>query len=273
MKTLAILSYNRTGSTVVGQCLAQVHNKDYIGEITNISEILMRYDEDGKDVNVPYKPPLPDGTYVKTYDQIDGFVQRTRIYDDPKPFEIGSERYLEEVKKRSQLLRQNVENKHKSLFKIQTRTFTQYFNDTSLLDGYSFIFCARRDAREQILSNLVMKNTHVMHIGYENMTLDLPSFDVKYWHYRYYVQALQDTIRLFEHFRSCGQIQNVIHYEDWQNDVEQILPLLGFNKQPVDTYKKIKYKQGHKGNLVNNLEQVYEWFKEDEDILDYKYII
>ena len=36
MKTLAILSFNRTGSTVVGQCLAQAHNKDYIGEITSI---------------------------------------------------------------------------------------------------------------------------------------------------------------------------------------------------------------------------------------------
>ena len=33
MKTLAILSYNRTGSTVVGQCVAQAHGKDYIGEI------------------------------------------------------------------------------------------------------------------------------------------------------------------------------------------------------------------------------------------------
>lgn len=280
METISILSFNRTGSTVIGQALSQVldlkqprQGGKYCGEITNIAEWLMLEDEEGKEINVEYKLPLPEGTYVKTYDQIDGFVQRTRIYDDPKPFEIGSERYLEEVKKRSQLLKQNVENKHKSLFKIQTRTFVQYFNDTSLLDGYSFIFCARRDAREQILSNLVMKNTHVMHVGYENIILDLPSFNVKYWHYRYYVQALKDTIRLFEHFRSRGQIRNLIFYEDWQNDVEQILPLLGFNKQPVHTYKKIKYKQGHKSNLVNNLDEVYEWFKEDEDVLDYEYTI
>lgn len=280
METISILSFNRTGSTVIGQALSQVldlkqprQGGKYCGEITNIAEWLMLEDEEGKEINVEYKLPLPEGTYVKTYDQIDGFVQRTRIYDDPKPFEIGSERYLEEVKKRSQLLKQNVENKHKSLFKIQTRTFVQYFNDTSLLDGYSFIFCARRDAREQILSNLVMKNTHVMHVGYDNIILDLPSFNVKYWHYRYYVQALKDTIRLFEHFRSRGQIRNLIFYEDWQNDVEQILPLLGFNKQPVHTYKKIKYKQGHKSNLVNNLDEVYEWFKEDEDVLDYEYTI
>ena len=280
METISILSFNRTGSTVIGQALSQVldlkqprQGGKYCGEITNIAEWLMLEDEEGKEINVEYKLPLPEGTYVKTYDQIDGFVQRTRIYDDPKPFEIGSERYLEEVKKRSQLLKQNVENKHKSLFKIQTRTFVQYFNDTSLLDGYSFIFCARRDAREQILSNLVMKNTHVMHVGYNDIILDLPSFNVKYWHYRYYVQALKDTIRLFEHFRSRGQIRNLIFYEDWQNDVEQILPLLGFNKQPVHTYKKIKYKQGHKSNLVNNLDEVYEWFKEDEDVLDYEYTI
>ena len=280
METFAILSYNRTGSTVVGQALAQVldlkeprSGGKYCGEITNIAEWLMLEDKEGKQINVEYKPPLPKGTYVKTYDQIDGFVQRTRIYDDPKPFEIGSERYLAEVKKRSQLLRKNVENTHKSLFKIQTRTFVQYFNDTSLLDGYSFIFCARRDAREQILSNLVTKYTHVMHIGYDDITLDLPSFDLWYWHYRYFVQAFKDTIRLFEHFRSRGQIRNLIFYEDWQHDVEQILPLLGFDKQPVKTFKKIKYKQGHKRNLVNNLDEVYEWFEEDKDILDYEYII
>lgn len=272
MKTFAILSYNRTGSTVVGQCLAQAHGKDYIGEITNISENLMRYDENGKDVNVPYKLPLPNGTYVKTYDQIDGSVQRTFILNDPKPFEIGSERYFAEVKKRSQLLRQNVINQNKSFFKIQTRTFVQYFDDTSLLDGYSFIFCARRDIKEQILSNLVSKNTHIMHIGFEDQTIDVPTFDVKRKHYDYYVQALKDTNRLFEHYRQRGQIQNVIHYEDWQHDVGQILPLLGFEPQPVDTYKKIKYSQGHQSNLVNNLEQVYEWMA-DDDIFDYEYTI
>ena len=272
MKTLAILSYNRTGSTVVGQCLAQAHDKDYIGEITNIPEILMRYDENGKDVNVPYKLPLPEGTYIKTYDQIDESVQRTFIYDNPKPFEIGTERYLKEVKKRSQLLRQNVINQNKSFFKIQTETFLKYFEDTSLLDGYSFIFCARRDIREQILSNLVSKHTNIMHIGFEDQTVDVESFDINYQIYDFYVQALKKTNRLFEHFKQRGQIQNVIHYEDWQHDVEQILPLLGFDSQPVDTYKKIKYKQGHKGNLVNNLEQVYEWMA-DDDIFDYKYTI
>ena len=109
MKTLAILSFNRTGSTVVGQCLAQAHNKDYIGEITNIPEVLMRYDN-GRDVNVPYEPPLPEGTYVKTYDQIDGRIQRTFMYNDPKPFEIGTDRYSAEVDKRKQLLKQNVLN-------------------------------------------------------------------------------------------------------------------------------------------------------------------
>ena len=280
METISILSFNRTGSTVVAQSLAQVldlkqprSGGKYCGEITNISTVLMRFDENGRDVNVPYKLPLPEGTYVKTYDQIDGFVQRRKMYDNPKPFEMGSERYLQEVKKRSQLLRQNVANKHKSLFKIQTRTFVQYFNDTSLLDGYSFIFCARRDAREQILSNLVMKNTHIMHIGFEDHILDLPTFEVKKYHYEYYVEALKDTIQLFEHYRKQGQIHNIIHYEDWQNDAEQILPLLGYDKQPVHTFKKIKYKQGHKGNLVNNLEEVYEWFKGDEDILDYQYTL
>ena len=115
METYAILSYNRTGSTVVGQCLAQAHNKDYIGEITNIPEVLMRYDNNGKDVNVPYELPLPKGTYVKTYDQIDGSVQRNFIYDDPKPFEIDTERYTAEVEKRKQLLKQNVKNKNRHL--------------------------------------------------------------------------------------------------------------------------------------------------------------
>ena len=267
MKTFAILSYNRTGSTVVGQALAQVldlkeprSGEKYCGEITNIAEVLMRFDENGRDVNVPYKLPLPEGTYVKTYDQIDGFVQRRKMYDNPKPFEMGSERYLQEVKKRSQLLRQNVANKHKSLFKIQTKTFVKYFKDTDLLDGYSFIFCARRDIREQILSNLVSKNTHIMHIGFEDQTVDVPTFDVKRNDYDDYVQALKDTNRLFEHYRERGQIQNVIHYEDWQHDVNHILPLLGFEPQPIHTYKKIRYKQGHKGTLVNNLEEVYEWF-------------
>ena len=271
MKTLAILSFNRTGSTVVGQCLAQAHNKDYIGEITNIPEVLMRYDN-GRDVNVPYEPPLPEGTYVKTYDQIDGRIQRTFMYDDPKPFEIGTDRYSAEVDKRKQLLKQNVLNESKSFFKIQTQTFLRNFKDTDLLDGYSFIFCARRDIREQTLSNLVAKNTHIMHIGFEDQTVDVPTFDIKRNHYDFYVQALRDTNRLFEHYKQCGQIQNIIHYEDWQHDVEQILPLLGFEPQPVHTYKKIKYTQGHQSNLVNNLEQVYEWMA-DDDIFDYKYTL
>ena len=272
MKTLAILSYNRTGSTVVGQCVAQAHGKDYIGEITNIPEVLMRYDENGKDVNVPYEPPLPEGTYVKTYDQIDGSIQRTFMYNDPKPFKLGTERYTEEVKKRKQLLKQNLLNQNKSFFKIQTQTFVRNFEDTGLLDGYSFIFCARRDIREQILSNLVSKNTHIMHIGFEDQTVDVATFDIQRKHYDYYVQAMRETNRLFEHYKQRGQIHRVIHYEDWQHDVGEILPLLGFESQPVDTYKKIKYTRGHKGNLVNNLEQVYEWML-DDDIFDYEYTI
>ena len=139
-------------------------------------------------------------------------------------------------------------------------------------NGYSFIFCARRDIREQTLSNLVSKNTHIMHIGFEDQTVDVPTFDIKRKHYDYYVQALKDTNRLFEHYRQRGQIQNVIHYEDWQHDVNQILPLLGFEPQSVHTYKKIKYTQGHQSNLVNNLEQVYEWMA-DDDIFDYKYTL
>ena len=111
-----------------------------------------------------------------------------------------------------------------------------------------------------------------MHIGFEDQTIDAESFDINYQIYDFYVQALKKTNCLFEHFKQRGQIQNVIYYEDWQHDVKQILPLLGFESQPVDTYKKIKYKQGHKGNLVNNLEQVYEWMI-DDDIFDYEYII
>jgi len=272
METYAILSYNRTGSTVVGQCLAQAHNKDYIGEITNIPEVLMRYDNNGKDVNVPYELPLPKGTYVKTYDQIDGSVQRNFIYDDPKPFEIDTERYTAEVEKRKQLLKQNVKNENKSFFKIQTQTFVRNFGDNSLLDGYSFIFCARKDIKEQMLSYLVSKNTHIMHIGFEDQVVDVPTFNIKREHFDFCVRGLRETNLLFEYYKKRGQIHKIIYYEDWQHDVAQILPLLGFQSQEVDTYKKIKYTVGHKRNLVNNLEEVFDWMKNDITF-DYKYTI
>lgn len=272
MKTFAILSYNRTGSTVVGQCLAQVHQKEYIGEITNIPFVLMRYDENGKDVNVPYEPPLPKGTYVKTYDQIDGAVQRSFLYDNPKPFDIGSERYYNEVIKRKQLLQQNVHNQDKSFFKIQTQTFAQNFQDPELLHGYSFVFCARRDIREQILSYLIAKHTKIMHIGYQDQTVDVPTFDIPRQHFDFCVQGLQETNRLFEYFKQRKQIDTVIHYEDWQDDVDKILPLLGYPTQSVETFKKIKYTLGHKSNLVNNLEQVMSWMQ-DPDVFEYKYTL
>lgn len=272
MKTYAILSYNRTGSTVVGQCLAQAHNKDYIGEITNIPEVLMRYDDNGKDVNVPYELPLPNGTYVKTYDQIDGRIQRNFIYDDPKPFVVGTQRYVDEVEKRKQLLTQNTINHNKSFFKIQTQTFVRNFQDNSLLDDYSFIFCARRNIKEQMLSYLVSKNTNIMHIGFEDQIVDVPTFNIKRKHFDFCVRGLKDTNLLFEHFKTLGQIEKIIYYEDWQHDVGQILPLLGFESQKVHTYKKIKYTLGHKTNLVNNLQEVYDWMK-DDDIFDYKYTI
>ncbi len=272
MKTFAILSYNRTGSTVVGQCLAQAHQKEYIGEITNIPFVLMRYDENGKDVNVPYEPPLPKGTYVKTYDQIDGAVQRSFLYDNPKPFDIGSERYYNEVIKRKQLLQQNVHNQDKSFFKIQTQTFAQNFQDPQLLHGYSFVFCARRDIREQILSYLIAKHTKIMHIGYQDQTVDVPTFDIQRQHFDFCVQGLQETNRLFEYFKQRKQIDTVIHYEDWQDDVDKILPLLGYPTQSVETFKKIKYTLGHKSNLVNNLEQVMSWMQ-DPDVFEYKYTL
>src|SRR6056300_417854 len=122
MKTYSILSYNRTGSTVVGQCLAAALNTEYEAEITNIPSILMRYDETGKDVNVPFKKPLPNGTYVKTYSVTNGRVTRIFKYDNPSPFIPDSEEYKKEVKNRIELIRYNLSSDHKSIFKIQPQT-------------------------------------------------------------------------------------------------------------------------------------------------------
>jgi hypothetical protein len=98
----------------------------------------------------------------------------------------------------------------------------------------------------------------------------VPTFDIQRQHFDFCVQGLQETNRLFEYFKQRKQIDTVIHYEDWQDDVDKILPLLGYPTQSVETFKKIKYTLGHKSNLVNNLEQVMSWMQ-DPDVFEYKY--
>lgn len=268
MKTYSILSYNRTGSTVVGQCLAAYFGGEYQAEITNIPSVLMRYDENGNDINVPFNQPLPKGTYVKTYCIKDGYVVRDLIYDDPEPFVPGTENYKKEVAKRLDLIKYNRISIDKSIFKIQPQSFTSNFTDYSALDGYTFVFCARKDIREQILSYLIAINTKLFHVGFVEQSVDLPKITITKDQFDFCVQGLRQTNKMFE---ACKHnIETIIYYEDWQDDVSKILPLLGFKHTPAKTFKKIKYSAGSKHNLVNNLQEVYDWM-ENETEFNYTY--
>lgn len=268
MKAYSILSYNRTGSTVVGQCLAAHFGLEYQAEITNIPSVLMRYDETGKDVNVPYKVPLPEGTYAKTYTIKDGRVERIFQYEDPKPYIPGSKAFDLEVEKRSSLIRYNSSSEYKSIFKIQPQTFCNNFKDYNILDGYTFIFCARRDIREQILSYLIAMNTKLFHIGYKDQIVNVDPVTIKRSQFDFCVEGLHQTNQMFEMHKD--KIETVIYYEDWQNDTSKILPLLGFKHTTAETFKKIKYSIGAKQKLVNNLEQVYDWM-DKEKVFEYTY--
>lgn len=268
MKTYSVLSYNRTGSTVVGQCLAAYYGLDYQAEITNIPSVLMRYDETGKDVNVPYKIPLPQGTYTKTYTITNKRVERIFNYDNPKPFIPESEAFDLEVEKRSGLIRYNSNSEYKSIFKIQPQTFCNNFKDQSILDDYTFIFCARKDIYEQILSYLVAMNTRLFHVGYDDQIVDAKPITITRKQFKFCLDGLRQTNQMFELHRD--KIETVIYYEDWQDDTNKILPLLGFKYKPVNTFKKIKYSVGSKHNLVNNLQEVYDWM-ENEPEFNYAY--
>lgn len=270
MKTYSILSYNRTGSTIVGQCLAGYFGKEYQAEITNIPSVLMRYDETGKDVNVPFEQPLPYGTYVKTYDIVEGEVKRILNFDDPKPFKHGTEEHQIEVEKRIKLLQYNAQSNTKSIFKIQPQTFEQNFYNPDLLKDYTFIFCARKDIKEQILSYLIAMETKLFHVGFEDQIVNVPKVTIKRKSFDFCLEGLRITNKLFKHYKSKNQIAKIIFYEDWQDDISKILPLIGFKNVPTNTFKKIKYTVGSKQNLVNNLEQVYEWM-DNESEFDYTY--
>ena len=272
MKTYSILSYNRTGSTVVGQCLAGYFGKEYQAEITNIPSVLMRYDETGKDVNVPFTDNLPEGTYVKTYDIIDNEVKRIFNYDNPKPFEIGTYSHKQEVDKRKTLLRFNKDSKNKSIFKIQPQTYMTHFRDLEFLEDYSFIFCARKDIKEQILSYLAAIETKIFHIGYDDQIVNVPQITISRKNFEYCLEGLIITNKLFEYFKDKNQIEKIIFYEDWEDDQNKILPLLGLENKQVNTFKKIRYSVGSKHNLVNNLEEVYDWMNNAEQF-NYTYRI
>lgn len=265
MKTYSILSYNRTGSTVVGQMLAGYFGKEYQAEITNMSDVLMRYDETGKDVNVPFKNNLPKGTYVKTYDIIDNGIKRIFNFKNPKPFIIGSYDYKQEVDKRKKLLQFNKNSNNKSIFKIQPQTYMINFRDLEYLEDYSFIFCARRDLKEQILSYLIAMETKIFHIGYDDQVVDAPNITISRKNFEYCLEGLIITRNLFEYFKEKKQIDKIIFYEDWQNDTNKILPLLGFKNTPTKTFQKIKYTVGEKHKLVNNLQEVYDWMDNAEE--------
>tara|TARA_B110000305_G_C19460497_1_gene653997 strand:+ start:71 stop:889 length:819 start_codon:yes stop_codon:yes gene_type:complete len=270
MKTYSVLSYNRTGSTVVGQMLAGYFGKEYQAEITNIPSVLMRYDENGNDVNVEFVKPLPKGTYAKTYNIQNGVVTRLMNYDNPKPFAPGTPEFNKEVSKRKALLQYNAQSKTKSIFKIQPQTFTNNFIDYNLLDGYTFIFCARRDIREQILSYLIAMNTKLFHIGYNDHIVNLPNISITKGQFKFCMQGLRDTNFMFEYFKNKGQIENIIYYEDWHDDTHKILPSLGFKHTNVETFKKIKYSVGQKNKLVNNIQEVYDWM-DNEPEFNYSY--
>jgi len=268
MKTYSILSYNRTGSTVVGQCLAAHFGLEYQAEITNIPSVLMRYDETGKSYNVDFKPPLPEGTFNKTYDIVEGRVQKTLLYKNPEPFCPGTSSFYNEVTKRKNLLLHNRTSQYKSIFKIQPQTFCNNFKDQNILDGYTFIFCARRDIREQILSYLIAMHTKLFHIGYQDQVVDLQPVTITRDKFLFCLEGLRQTNQMFELHRD--KIETVIYYEDWQDDTSKILPLLGFKHTPAKTFKKIKYSVGSKHNLVNNLQEVYDWM-DNEPEFNYTY--
>ena len=265
MKTYSILSYNRTGSTVVGQCLAAHFGSEYQAEISNIPSVLMRYDENGNDINVPFKQPLPKGTYVKTYTIENGYVKRLLKYNNPEPFILGTNRHKLEVDKRIGFLNYNLNSEYKSIFKIQPQSFMQNFGNLEVLNGYSFIFCARKDIREQILSYLIAMETKLFHIGYDEQVVDMQAITIKRKHFDFCLEGLRLTNKMFEYFKEQKQIEKIIYYEDWQEDTSKILPLLGFKHTPANTFKKIKYTVGEKHNLVNNLEQVYDWMNNAEE--------
>jgi len=270
MKTYSILSYNRTGSTVVGQVLAAYFEKEYQAEITNIPDLLMRYDSYGKSYTVDYQKPLPKGTFNKTYDVVNGQVVKTLLYDNPKPFVYGSEIFFNEVEKRKNLIRHNSRSASKSIFKIQCHKYLDLFNDLEVLHDYNFLFCTRRDLKEQILSYLVAMETKLFHIGYNDQIVDTKCIDINKDKFNYCVKGLKATRKMFEYFKDRNQIDKIIYYEDWQDDTNKILPLLGLKHKPVETFKKIKYTVGSKHNLVNNLQEVYDWM-DNEPEFNYTY--
>lgn len=270
MKTLSVLSYNRTGSTIVGQAVASSLGLEYQAEITNIPDILMRYDENGKDVAVEYTENLPEGTYSKTYDIINDRVERSLNYNNPKPFIHGTPEYLLEVDKRSNLLRHNVKSSKKSIFKIQTQKFVEHFNDFKLLDDYSFIFCTRKDLVTQVLSYLTAINTKVFHVVKDTKTLEVKPFKIKKDKFDYIVRGLNNTHLMFEHYKMLGQISNIIFYEDWQNDPNKIFDILGLDRVPTDFWNKIKYNVNNFEEAIINIDEVKEWIS-NEPAFDYTY--
>ena len=280
--TYSILSHLRTGSTVSGQTVAlylhnkfQNYNKEYQGEITNIYENLMYFDEKGKDCIVPHNT-IPKNSYTKTYGIVNEQIQRIKDFDNLNILKKGTEEYINEIKQRIACLDFNQKAPKKSIFKLQTNTFCLTYKQyvQKELDTYKFIFCIR-NLSDQFISWITTKHTRTYH-NLTNEVVQVPRIHITRTDLDNFIAQSERTIDIFKYYRK--QIICILEYEKWYDNPMQIYKILKWddykdyvNEKDLnqELFNKLRYSHKPKDYIIN-YNEVLKWLS-NEPIFKYKF--
>jgi len=278
--TYSVLAHLRNGSTIVSQAIALYlskkystqYKREYQGEITNIYKHLMYYDEEGNDCIYDHGDPVfdtpPNGSYNKTYKIIYDQVARVMDYNNLTILKQDTPERKQEILKRITCMDHNQNSELKCVYKIQTSTFVDEFEQHigNAINKHSFIFCTR-NFTDQFISWVTAKTTKIYHLlpRKTEPIIEVPKISVSDTMFNEFVRHTKNTIKIFETYRK--QIIKVIDYDSWQGSPTKIYVLLGWGdyKEYVTSdelnehlFKKLIYSTTP-NKYIENYNQVLEW--------------
>ena len=293
--TYSVLAHLRHGSTIVSQAIALYlskkystqYKREYQGEITNIYKHLMYYDEEGNDCIYDDFDTPPNGSYNKTYRIIYDQVARVMDYNNLAILKQDSPEREQEILKRITCMNHNQNAEVKCVYKIQTSTFADEFEQHigNAINKHSFIFCTR-NFTDQFISWVTAKTTKIYHrippriinpklakgkkvkpveVDLTEPIIEVPKINVSDTMFNEFVRHTKNTIKIFETYRK--QIVKVIDYDSWQGSPTKIYEQLEWDdyKEHVTSdelnehlLKKLIYSTTPK-KYIENYNQVLEW--------------
>jgi hypothetical protein len=237
MRSLALISSPRSGSTPVAMAIAQCMPMPYFGEIFNIRDA----------------GSFPEAVFSKAY-------LPEGVLSEPGLFEIANSRLLpgfhaEQIGKRVRFLRNNAKAPY--LVKVFANLCPLPLEHW-VEKNFDLYFLERRDLFDQMLSFLIASS---LNRWYESFSrLEAPSIEVR----KVDFEAFEMNIFYYKRWRQKALDRPLLYYEDfleggWQVVLERFsLPNNG-KINPVLTVKQNLY---DKRLAIKNLDQVTVWYRE-----------